>query len=109
MDLETARLKAGLAVADIKKMYKDFTGDPTPYEDIGVYGDDGDYPGHEIIRYDGNLISLIENCTIEGIKDKNGLYLIDHLHNIMSKYFDEWERENHFCLNVYGVDNEEEA
>ena len=32
MDLETARLKAGLAVADIKKMYRAVELDPTEHD-----------------------------------------------------------------------------
>ena len=106
MTLKEAQAKARLAVEDMKKMYKHFTGDPSPYEDIWVFGDDGDYIGHEIIRYDGPMISLINNGTIEGYRDKDGKYPIDHLHEIMSKYFDNWERENHFCLNVYGIDDD---
>ena len=104
MNLEEAQVKARLAVEDLKKMYTMFTGDPEPYEDIWVFGDDGNYVGHEIIRYDGPMIPLIQNGIIEGAKDKDGLYPVDHLHKIMSKYFDNWERENHFCLNVYGIE-----
>ena len=106
MDLEEARAKARLAVEDLKKMYTMYTGDTEPYKDIGVYGDDGDYIGHEIIRYDGPMISLIEYGTMEGYRDKDGKYPIDHLSEIMFKYFDEWERENHFCLNVYGIEED---
>ena len=105
MNLEEARVKARLAVEDLKKMYTMYSGDTEPYPDIWVFGDDGDYVGHEIIRYDGPMISLINNGTIEGHRDKDGLYPVDHLHKIMSKYFDNWERENHFCLNVYGIED----
>ena len=106
MNLEEAQEKARLAVKDLQKMYTMFTDDPEPYSDIWVFGDDGDYVGHEIIRYDGPMISLINNGTIEGIRDKDGKYPIDHLHEIMSKYFENWERENHFCLNVYGIEDD---
>jgi len=108
LTLKEAQDKAWLAVADMKKMYTLFTGDTEPYEDISVFGDDGNYAGHEIIRYDGPMINLIENGTLEGYRDKDGKYPIDHLHEIMSKYFEEWDRENHFCLNVYGIEEEED-
>ena len=100
MKLEQAQELAHKAVADLKKMLQDFTGD-SEFEDIGVYGDDGDYPGHEIIRYDGSLIELIE--YYEGNGDVNGKHPIDHLHEIMDKYFDDWDRESHFALSVYGI------
>jgi len=103
MKLEEAQALAEKAVVELKKMVHDFTGDDS-YEDIGVYGDDGEYPGHEIIRYDGTLIELTE--YFEG-SPRDGKYPIDRLSEIMNKYFDEWERENHFCLNVYGIDNDE--
>ena len=108
MNLEEAQEKARLAVKDLQKMYTIFTGEKEPYSDIWVFGDDGDYVGHEIIRFDGTMISLINNGTIEGYKDYLGLYPVDHLQMIMDKYFNNWERENPFCLNVYGIEHEEE-
>ena len=104
MELEEAQALAQKVVTELKQMLTDFTGNDE-FEDIGVYGDDGDYPGHEIIRYDGSMIELIE--YYEGSGDKDGMHPSDHLSRIMNKYFDEWERENHFCLTVYGIRNSE--
>ena len=105
MELEEAQDKARLVVKDIQEWFVQrglCAANDVP-EDIGVYGDDGDYPGHEIIRYDGMYIEIFNGYYDGDLSDECG-QPVDNLHRIMDKHFNsEWDMENHFCINVHNV------
>jgi acetylornithine deacetylase/succinyl-diaminopimelate desuccinylase-like protein len=94
-------VKAAIAAIEEIRYWSFQENDSLASIDIGVYVDDAEQVGEELIRYDGVIEGAVEGSM--GYPSKGW----DAWNKILDKHFGEfeWEHPAHFAVSVYDIDS----